>query len=634
MNEKQKLEHESITGRVVEFLCKHKPFDLLTEEQLITLVSSSSLKYFAKDESVFKTDDELHTNIYVVRKGAVSIIAANNELIDKCAEGELFGTRAFMNSEKYKASAIADPDALLLCIPANKIRPMIASDARLTEYFFGDFSSGVSVRKRKLSEVSQNYQDIKGRGNLKYSFENEHISNHKTPIVCQRNESIKDAAILMKQHRVGSVIVIDENRHPIGIITDTDLRNKVIAEETSIHESVVTIMSSPVKTVASNKTSEEYLLEMVATGVHHLCVTQDGSSLSKIIGVITDHDLLVSRGNNAAVLTKELRKASEISDLKLIVQRFDHHIAKMVASNAPILQVTKIVHGFNQQLIKKVVTKAMEETSYDFSPDAFCLLALGSTARGEQIIRTDFDSAIIVADEFEHAIPQIQQTMTRFFTMLVEIGYKVDKAGIQADNNQWIKTLTDWQLEFKHWIEQPDEKALLHATIFFDLMPFYGNENLAEQLQNRIFKSYKGNHMFTAFLATNALQNPPPLGFFKNLLLEKSGENKNTFDIKARALMPLADAARLKSLEFQSMFPSNTIERYKRLSQLDQPNAWIYEDCAVAYEIFMRLRAAEGFQNQHDGRYINTGNLASLEQQILKNAFKPIREIQHLIKPV
>jgi CBS domain-containing protein len=183
-------------------------------------------------------------------------------------------------------------------------------------------------------------------------------------------------------------------------------------------------------------------------------------------------------------------------------------------------------------------------------------------------------------------------------------------------------------------MDEPTETSLLHSTIFFDLTPFYGDGNLARQLQGFIQESYSRNKRFTAFLAQNALKNPPPLGFFKTFLLEKSGEHRDAFDIKARAMMPLADAARLRSLENQTMFPASTIERYQRLIFLDKTHESRYEDCAVAYEIFMRIRAKQGLRDGHDGRYIAPDKLSPLEKQMLKKAFEPIAAIQHLIKPM
>lgn len=632
MSDGKKLERESIVGRILEFIRDFPPFNLLDEADVIRLSSSSSLSYYDKGEYIFKIGDELHTQLYMVRKGEVRIISSTGELVDVCSEGQLFGARAFMVSERYQASAEADPEALIIKFPIEVFREMIAREPRLTEFFFGDFSSGVALRKRKLSEVNDQARHLTGTNGNHIGYKSAHITEFRTPVTCSPEESVRIAAARMREQKVGSIVVVDQNSLPLGILTDTDLRNKVATGDVGVDTPARDIMTSPVKTVAFGKSSEQYMLEMIRLGVHHLCVTKMGGPDEPLMGIITDHDLLLTRGNNAAALLKELRKSVINAERVGIVRRFDEHIKNLVLNDYPVLDIAGMVQGFNRELLNCLITEELQNYPNLSSRD-FCWLALGSTAREEQIIRTDFDSALIIANQkADHRGDYLQLTQ-RIFHSLIELGYSDDKAGIQANNPQWILTHQEWLDKFRNWMHEPTEEALLHATIFFDLMPFAGNMELAKDLQEQIYQAYRGNKRFTAFLAQNALKNPPPLGFFKNLLLEKSGEHKNNFDIKARAMMPLADAARLQALEFNCMFPANTVERFRRLEKQDQVHSSRYDDCAVAYEIFMRIRAVEGLTHQHDGRYIDPSHLSPLEKQLLKKAFEPISAIQHLIKP-
>ena len=633
MNKGKQFERESVIGRIVEFLRLYPPFNIMAEADLLMLASQTSISYFDKGEYIFKAGDALHTQLYLVRKGEVRIVASEGELVDICSEGQLFGARALMASEHYMASAIADPEALIVKFPIEEIRKIIARDGKLTEFFFGDFSSGVALRKRKLSEINKEVLTFSEIIDHRFNFKSNHLTRLRTPVTCTPQVKIREAAEVMRSKGVGSIIIVSQNSIPVGIITDTDLRNKVATGEFDVNLPVDQIMNSPVKTVVLGKSSEEYMLEMIRMGVHHLCVTHGGQANEPLIGVITDHDLLLSRGNNAAVLVKELRKSSSNEERVPVVRRFDEHIKNLALHDFPVLDIAGIVQGFNRELLNCLINEELKR-SPGISQQDFCWLALGSTAREEQIIRTDFDSALILADHLNDQKELMHTITERVYSEMIALGYSNDKAGIQANNPQWILTHSEWKEKFRSWMHEPTEKALLNATIFFDLMPFYGNQDLASDLQNHIYQVCKGNQRFIAFLAQNALKNPPPLGFFKNLLLEKSGEHKNSFDIKARAMMPLADAARLQSLELNSMFPSNTVERFHRLEKLDEVHASRYEDCAVAYEIFMRIRAVEGLKHDHDGRFVDPSHLSPLEKQLLKKAFEPISSIQHLIKPL
>lgn len=633
MNRLNKIERESIAGRLVEFLVVHPPFDQMAEADLITLANASGVQYLENGEVLFRLNDTPHESIYAVRKGKVRIEGEHGELIDVCSEGDLFGARAFMDSEVYRANAIAEDEALLILLPVAKLREIVASDPKVLEFFFGDFSSGAAMRKRKLADINAQVFKMQRSNALNFDFENSRITSFKDPVTCPADFSIRDAAHKMTEQHVGSILVVSREKFPIGIVTDTDLRKKVVTGLVSIDEPVEHIMSSPVVTVPRGKSSEEYLMQMLERKVHHLCVTENGLENEPVLGVVTDHDLLVSRGSNAAALLKSLRNTKRDNRRKEIVERFDQHILNLVLHDYPILDVARINSVFNRELLACLMNDELKAIEY-ISKDDFCLIALGSIARNEQIIRTDFDSALILSDRLKDVKGQLKELMDRVFEKLVDFGFQSDKAGIQANNPTWILTVSEWRQLFLRWMEEPTEKSLLHSTIFFDLTPFYGRDKLAIELQHFIQDKYLGNKRFTAFLAQNALQNPPPLGFFKTFLLEKSGEHRDAFDIKARAMMPLADAARLRSLESQVMFPSSTIERYQRLREKDATHAHRYEDCAVAYEIFMRVRAKQGLRGGHDGRYISPDKLSTVEKQMLKKAFEPIAAIQHLIKPM
>ena len=624
------FEKENILGRILEFVSQHPPFTFLDIDQRKAILQNASLKYFGLDEQIFAEGEKPFANLFMVRKGQVNIYSKNAGLVDQCGEGEIFGARALMEEEAYRASAVANPDALVIRIPVQNIRALLATEPKLIEYFFGDFSSGPALRKRQLSQIKQQHKALKN-SNANYTG-NVGRTAKREPITCNKHMSIKDAAKLMSTNKVGSIIVVDKNDFPIGIVTDTDFRSKVATAQFSPENEISLIMNAPVKTVLNGLSVDEYALEMLQASVHHLCVTQNGTSNSPVIGVITDHDVLVSRGGSPSILLKALKKQNNRDEVKRIVEKVDQYLKALVEADEPVSKIARLANAFNKQLLNHAIIKSAFDLDIDLEKLNFSWLALGSVARGEQIIRTDFDSALVFEGPSQDA-KTLKALADQVFNELVYYGYQSDKAGIQANNEQWICTTVEWKKKFENWIGEPVNEALLNATIFFDLMPFYGNESLAMELQQFIYKSFKGHKGFTGFLAANALQNPPPLGFFGNMVLEKSGEHKNAFDLKARAMMPLADAARLLTLEHNLLYPSNTIERFERLAQLNDVFKDRYEDCATAYEIFLKTRAQQGFESGSDGRYLNLKQLSPLEKQLLKNAFRPIAEIQHQIKP-
>ena len=192
----------------------------------------------------------------------------------------------------------------------------------------------------------------------------------------------------------------------------------------------------------------------------------------------------------------------------------------------------------------------------------FCWLSLGSEGREEQLLRTDVDNAILYEDPAEDKREEAKAYFLRIGELvnktLIACGFEKCPADIMASNPAYCLSLSEWKLKFGHWINSPDPQSLMNSTIFFDFRLVYGDTILEKALQNYLIDAIETGGTFINHLAKNALQNPPPLTFFKNLVVEKGGEHKNEFDIKKRAMMPLADAARVLILNHGEVKEHNT----------------------------------------------------------------------------
>jgi CBS domain-containing protein len=260
---------------------------------------------------------------------------------------------------------------------------------------------------------------------------------------------------------------------------------------------------------------------------------------------------------------------------------------------------------------------------------------MGSEGREEQLLRTDLDNAIL----YENLSDDLREKAAEYFLKLgegvVEVllacGFEACPGKIMASNPEWVKPLSDWKKYFSEWILYPTPEALVKVSIFFDYRTVAGTKALAEELTNHIYREIENKQVFLNFLAQNALTNPPPLGFFKDFMVEKSGEHRDQFDIKSRAMLPLTDLARLLVLSHQVVGINNTFRRFERLAELEPNLAELFGQAGKAYEILMRIRALEGLQNQNNGRYIQPKTLGKLQRQLLKNTFSPISELLEIV---
>lgn len=112
-------------------------------------------------------------------------------------------------------------------------------------------------------------------------------------IVVQRDTTVNEAAKLMRQHHVGSVVVVDESkgmRAPVGIVTDRDLVVEVMAPD--LVQMVITvgdIMPPKLVTVKDSMGIYESIQYMRAEGVRRLPVVDGKGAL---IGILALDDLL------------------------------------------------------------------------------------------------------------------------------------------------------------------------------------------------------------------------------------------------------------------------------------------------------------------------------------------------------
>ncbi len=212
------------------------------------------------------------------------------------------------------------------------------------------------------------------------------------------------------------------------------------------------------------------------------------------------------------------------------------------------------------------------------------------------------------------------------------IGYEYCPVEMMASNPEWCLSLSEWKDRVSYWITNPGKDEVLLSAIFFDYSLSFGDAALVEELTTHIFKETEKYPIFFTHLASGALQNPSPTGFFRNFLVEEDGAHKDFFDVKRRALMPLIDAARILTLSHQVKSISNTAQRFERLAELEPNNEALFLACSYATKALLKFRTKQGLLHNDSGRFISLDTLTKEEKIKLKRTFKTIKELQELIK--
>ncbi len=619
----------TIAERVYDFLKNYPPFKMLNKELLTTISENVKILYFETDTKIFKIGEPVDDNFYIVKDGAVGIYSAEkNTLIDKCGEGDIFGLRALIRKDKYKLTALTHEESIIYSISSDLLEEIMRNNTEAKEFILKSFATDNNTPETKDLALDDLFADQKS------SFvEVQSVQYSENPITCTIETSIKEAALSMSQHKVGSII-ITQNEKPIGIITDKDLRFKIATGKFGIEEKVGKIMSSPVITCNKEISIAEAQLNMLKYNIAHLCITQDGTNDSKLIGILSEHDIVLSYGNNPSVLIKEIKRAKDTSTLKLVRQKAQQLLKAYLEQNVDIVFISNIISHVNEAITQQLILHALDEMNQK-PPVDFAWLSLGSMGRNEQFLLTDQDNALVFDDVSEK---DYQKTKDYFLTFaqkvndkLNQVGFEFCPADVMARNPKWCLSVTEWKNQFNHWIVSPTNDKVMLCTIFFDYRMVYGKHDLVKQMTQSIYHSIENFEIFLNFLALNATQNPPPLSFFRNFLVEAGGEHKNQFDIKARAIMPLVDAARLLILSHKVGNCNNTILRYKQLAKLEPQNAELYQSCIVSYKNLLHFRSLQGIRKGDSGRYVDLNSLCKSDKLRLRSSFKPIKDIQELI---
>ncbi len=628
----------SIASRIADFLSNYPPFSLLDTSQLELIAREIKVMYFEQGQTIFSKDEKVHDYFYIVQKGAVDLQKTDKnqepETIDKCDEGDVFGLRPLFAKENYQINAITDEESVIYAIPLNVFKPYAISNPYVGNFLMESFASNTRnpYSNEQKGKLFADEEDIVLKREA--LFELQPIPIIKKMVTVSPETSIQKSAILMSNRKVGSVVVVEDEK-PVGIVTDVDFREVVATGKLPINSPISEVMNSPVICYSKGLTIAQAQLTMMKHNINHICITKDGTPNTKVKGIVSEHDIIVSQGNNPAVLMKAINRAGSTKKLKRIRNKIMILLNGYLKSNIPLTHISNIMFELNDATIKRTIQRCIEKM--DSPPPAkFAWMSLGSQGRKEQLLHTDQDNALIFEDVPEEQLEETRAYFIKLATKVTKrlniIGYEFCPAEMMARNPKYCLSKSEWKGQFSEWVTTSGQDEILLCQIFFDFDISFGEVKLTNAISDHIFDILKGNKNFLNRLAAQALRNPSPLGFFRQFLVEQDGEKKDLFDIKKRGIMPLTDAARLLILEHRVKNISNTSERFEKLAQLEPNNKEIYQACAYSSRALIKFRTKQGLKNKDNGRFINLEDLGKEDKIKLKRCFKTIKEIQELIK--
>jgi len=629
--------------RMLEFLRSVPPFDTLGASELTHLISQLEMAYFPGGRRIKSKGDRAFQHLYIIQKGLAEISLIDDEgedlLVDVRGEGDYFGATSLLQDKPAMFDISAGQDLICLMLPAENVRQLVKSYPVFERYF--SFSLARTIKAvRQTAEFQCPFPIGQSAISLETFLTGKRVTDlmNKNVLTCAPYISVQSAARMMAQSRVSSIVITGNGLYPLGIMTDNDLRTRVLAAGLSPEVAVAGVMSQPVQIVSPETDAFEALLTMSRHGVSLLVVVES----DHMVGIISEHDLQMEAGSSPLQVIDEIRRTTSLDTLMGLRYKIDSVLEMMLRQGGPVKQLVALVTELNDRLtirILELVEGEMEHEGFGKPPVPYGWLAFGSEGRKEQTLHTDQDNALFFALKPDGDAAECKKWFLQFaqrvVAYLVRSGIPECPGGIMASNPQWNLPEDRWLDTFLGWIKDPSPEPLLMASIFFDFRPIYAGTNFPYLLEDQLLKAIRKSGLFMRFLAKNALINRPPLGLLKRFVVEKSGEHKNKFDLKQRGLTPVVDAARVLSLSL-GIKTQNTHERLAEINRLGIIDNNFHADLQEAYEFLIYLQISRHLdalaQGQAPDNFLDPASLNGLQRKMLKESFAVVRHLQETIE--
>ncbi|MBD8868973.1 putative nucleotidyltransferase substrate binding domain-containing protein [Nocardioides donggukensis] len=602
-------------AEIRSFLAGHPPFDQLPGPVLDALPRSLAIEYFRRGTLILARGEQ-PTRLLVVRSGAVDVHDRDGLLVDRGGAGTCVGGRALVAGEVSHDQVSAFEDTLVLSLPAAAFETLRAAHPVLTRFF-------APPDEERLGRAAV----VRRAGARDGSVLRTHVRDlvRRSPVTVSGAASVTEAARVMAQERVSSLLVLVDGRLA-GILTDRDLRTRVLAAGRDPGVPVAEVMTRDPVGTPPDALALDVLLELVTRNIHHLPVVSEG----RPIGMVTATDLLHLEQANPVYLVGDIQRAPDEQAVARLGGRLGEVVESLVDQDASADDIGRILTLVGDAVERRLLELA--EGRLGTPPVPYAWLSLGSRARREQALHADQDHALLLDDAAgaEHAayFATLAEDVTRG---LEAAGYPRCPGEVMATNPARRVPLRAWRHQFTSWLDRPSPEAVLQASIYFDLRHVHGEERLTSLLLDHVRDSARSATLFLAHLAKEAAAHPPPLGFFRGLVLEKAGAHRDTLDIKRGGAGLVVKVARVHALAVGSP-ATNSRTRLGDAVGAGVLSEALGADLRDAWEFlsFVRLRhqAGQVREGVEADNFVAPDELSSFEKRHLREAFAVVRTAQ------
>lgn len=605
-------------AEIRDFLAQHPPFDELPGTVLDDVPARCTLSYARRGSSILRAGGR-SDRLFVVRSGAVDI-TDEGQLVDRVGAGGAFGMSSVVEGVPTRYDAVAREDTLLIALPQEAFDELAGQHPQVALHF------AATHHDRIRAALGQLQAPTRGSAVLKTSVRD---LVRGEPICAGPQVTVAEAARVMTDAGVSSLLVMEGERL-LGIVTDRDLRRRVLAAGVDPQRPVAEVMTPDPVTIQGEALALEVLLEMTGRNIHHLPVTDAAGT---VLGLVTTTDLIRLERSNPVYLVADIAAQSSLEGVVEQARRISAVVAQLVAEDATAEDIGRVTTALVDAVVRRLAELAVADLAAQGrgeAPGRFAWVALGSAAREEMGLGGDQDHALVLADDADPDDPWWGDLAERITAGLEAAGWERCDGDVMATNPQWRMTAAQWRDQFSRWSHQPKPEAVLWAAIFYDMRTVVGDAGLVERLRQEAVPMGGRSDLLMAYLAAQAARMRPPIGFFRGFTLEDAGEHRDTFDIK-RGVAAVVQLARVHALRVGSttLGTGSRLEAAVAGGGLSRETA---TDLRDAFELMSYLRFRHQVRQTREGlapdNRLNPDELGSLDRRHLRDAFQIVRTAQ------
>ncbi|MGX9418731.1 putative nucleotidyltransferase substrate binding domain-containing protein [Vibrio sp. WJH972] len=587
------------------------PFDRLTVVEQKLLRSSLDVAYYRSTDTLLNCGEN-NQILHILIKGVVEERSAdNNEIFAHYGNEDMFDVRSIFSGQ-VKHKYVALEDTLSYLLPKETFLELYNKNGEFSAYFDNNLA-----KRQALIEAAKQQQNL---AEFILTKVDHHIFH--PPLIISPNQPINLVTKELKEKKIDAALVhLDETdprlqqhpaEHPYAIVTRTNLLHSVMLEGYDLDTPVGDVATFPVMHVNHGDFLFNAMVMMTRRRVKRLMVC-DGN---EAIGMLDMTQILSAFSTHSHVLSLSIARAASVEELVIASNRQRQLVNSLITNGIRTRFIMQLISAVNEQIIEKAFCLVIPPSLHD----QCCLVVLGSEGRGEQILKTDQDNALILQDGFQWQ--ENHSELDELIHTLLKLGYPLCTGKVMVNNPQWVRSQTEWKQTLNRWANKADAERTMKLSIFSDAHAVAGNKQLLTPVKKYLSDMMAGKELLIAEFTKPALNFSLPLTLFGNVKSSKSG-----IDIKQGGIFPIVHGVRALSLDYK-ISATNTFERLEALVDEKVLEKETSDNLSEALKHFFKLRLAQQLQQNNTGNNLNLSKLDRTERDLLRHSLHIVKKFK------